>query len=175
MSMKSAEVSFREYSKVQRGVSSRAETHIPAPSGHTDSISAIKKAIFLIFNIFNFTCCLTILNGSLWQHISEWGYQENPALSYLMTLPTKGLHITFSCYISLSYQDVQLLLPNFLVQHKSLRSSPTLLPDFSTLLLENSSSLLDYSILLTALTSPLTAYPTASKRLTRACLTSHLL
>ena len=49
--MKSAEVSFREYSKVQRGVSSRAETHIPAPSGHTDSISAIKKVIFLIFNI----------------------------------------------------------------------------------------------------------------------------
>ena len=119
MSMKSAEVSFREYSKVQRGVSSRAETHIPAPSGHTDSISAIKKVIFLIFNTINFTCCLTILNGSLWQHISEWGYQENPALSYLMTLPTKGLHISFSCYISLSYQDVQLLLPNFLVQHKS--------------------------------------------------------
>ena len=53
MSMKSAEVSFREYSKVQRGVSSRAETHIPAPSGHTDSISAIKKVIFLIINIFS--------------------------------------------------------------------------------------------------------------------------
>ena len=53
MSMKSAEVSFREYSKVQRGVSSRAETHIPAPSGHTDSISSIKKAIFLIFNTFS--------------------------------------------------------------------------------------------------------------------------
>ena len=53
MSMKSAEVSFREYSKVQRGVSSHAETHIPAPSGHTDSISAIKKVIFLIFNIFS--------------------------------------------------------------------------------------------------------------------------
>ena len=53
MSMKSAEVSFREYSKVQRGVSSRAETHFPAPSGHTDSISAIKKVIFLIFNIFS--------------------------------------------------------------------------------------------------------------------------
>ena len=51
--MKSAEVSFREYSKVQRGVSSRAETHIPAPSGHTDSISAIKKVIFLIINIFS--------------------------------------------------------------------------------------------------------------------------
>ena len=53
MSMKSTEVSFREYSKVRRGVSSRAETHIPAPSGHTDSISAIKKVIFLIFNIFS--------------------------------------------------------------------------------------------------------------------------
>lgn len=117
--MKSAEVSFREYSKVQRGVSSRAETHIPAPSGHTDSISAIKKVIFLIFNIFNFICSMAILNGYLWQHISEWGYQENPALSYLMILPTKGLHITFSCYISLSYQDVQLFLPDFLVQHKS--------------------------------------------------------
>lgn len=52
MSMKSAEVSFREYSKVQREVNSRAETHIPAPSGHTDSISTIKKVIFLIFNIF---------------------------------------------------------------------------------------------------------------------------
>ena len=94
-----------------------------------------------------------------------------------MTLPTKGLHISFSCYISLSYQDVQLLLPNFLVQLKSLRSSSTLLPDFSTLLLEKSSSLLDYSILLTASTPSFTVFPAVSKRLTRDCLTvaSHLL
>ena len=62
MSMKSAEVSFREYSKVQRGVSSRAETHIPAPSGHTDSISAIKKVIFLIFNILSLFPTPTIVS-----------------------------------------------------------------------------------------------------------------